>query len=157
MLSCVCENLFLVTGSGVKERSLIDLLRKLGFSENFVGVTGSLFVALLLRKVGNTCGATKLNIEPPLIVISFCSLTYPASTSPTLPAPSNELSPSWAFSISSWICISISALSRFSSSESTCLFRPPPFFLFPFLFSMLIGAIYLNGLVPCRNRGKSGE
>ena len=157
MLSCICENLFLVTGSGVKERSLIDLLRKLGFSKNFVRVTGSLFVASLLRKVGNAYGATKLNIEPPLIVISFCSLTSSASTSLTLPAPSNILSPFWVLFILLLICISIFALNRFSLFESTYLFCLPSFFLFPFLFSMLIGAIYLNGLVPCHNRSKSRE
>lgn len=51
------------------------------------------------------------------------------------------MSPSWAFSISAWIYISIFALSRFSSSESTCMLRIPPLF-FPFLFSLLAGAMF---------------
>lgn len=92
LFSCVCRNFFLVTGLGAKERSLIDLLRKLAFSENLVGVTSFLFMALLLRRVGNACGATKLNTEPPFIVISFYSLTSPASTSPTPSALSDRLS-----------------------------------------------------------------
>lgn len=81
-----------MTGLEVKERSLIDLLRKLGFSENLVEVTSFLFLALLLRKVGNAFGATKLNIEPPFIFISLYSLTSLASTSPTPSALSDILS-----------------------------------------------------------------
>lgn len=129
LLSCPFRNLgfFLGTCSGVKERSLIDLFRNLGCSEKFVGVTGSLFKPSLFDIDGRAFG--------PLLLMFL-----------------ERLSSFWAFSISPSIYISMSALSRLSSSEPICLLCISPFF-FLFLFSVLADAMVPTALAYPRSDG----